>query len=120
MFEEKRQSIRVKKPLSVQFGIEKKDGSVSWDMSLIRDISETGICLRANTLMEKDTICHLKLKVPIRPSEALELIGKVVSSEESRTNVYEARLTFVGLNETQKEYLREYIAWVLVNERGEK
>jgi len=119
MFEEKRQSIRIKKPLTVQFGVLKDDGTYSWDISLIRDISETGICLRANTRLEKGSICHLRFLVPVR-AEKLQISGKIIDSDELKLNVFAVRIIFTGLTEEDKQSLREYIAWALVNERGGK
>ena len=120
MFEEKRQTIRIKKPLPVQFGVLKPDGSYSWDISLIRDISESGICLRANNKFEKDSICLLRINVPLRPGQPVEIRGKVIDTDEIKLNVFAVRILFLDLTDEEKKYLREYIAWALVNERGVK
>ena len=120
MFEEKRQTVRIKKPLPVQFGIQKPDGTYSWDISLIRDISETGICLRASVRFEKGLICLLRINVPLRPGKPEVIKGQVIDTDEIKLNVFAVRILFLDLTEDQKKYLREYIAWALVNERGVK
>lgn len=117
MFEEKRKSIRIKKPLAVQFGV--RDGeSLVWDTSMINDISETGICLRTGTDMRPGDICTLKIRMPTRPQGTLEVNGRVISS--AYTKQFHIRVEFLPLDEEQKSALREYIAWALVNERGGK
>jgi hypothetical protein len=119
MFDEKRKTIRISKPLAVQFGIRAGD-VYSWDMSLIKDICESGICLRTGSLMGKNAHCRLRIRMPHRPSEVLDIDSNVVDSTESRTGIYVTRLRFSNLNEEQLQFLREYIAWALVQERGNK
>lgn len=121
MDEEKRRSIRITKPLTAQFGV-KKDGPISWDMGRINDIGEYGICLYTSVPLQKEAHCFLKIRMPIAPRKRLDLTGKVVESfkSKSKANICTTRLEFLNLDEEQKETLREYIAWALVNERGEK
>jgi hypothetical protein len=120
MFDEKRRTIRIKKRLQVQFGLQKADGTYHWDICLISDISESGMCLYMDNRLEKDTMCLLKIRIPVHPGEPIELNGKVINSSEGKTNMSAVRIQFLELSKEKQQYLREYIAWVLVNERGVK
>jgi hypothetical protein len=117
--DEKRGSIRIGKPLAVQFGLQ-TDGSISWDMSLIKDISESGICLRTGIPLEKGDICYLRFKMPTHPWNSLEITAKVVESAQVKMSIHTTRLEFLDLNEEQKQLLREYVAWALMQERSGK
>ena len=119
MKEERRRSIRVKKPLTVQYNYT-LDNKTIWDMSFIKDLSDTGMCITTNKIFPKDEIFFIRIKVPIKPHLALEIEGKVVESKESKACGYITRVEFAGLKDDQKELIREYIAWVLVKERSKK
>ncbi|MGE5307644.1 MAG: PilZ domain-containing protein, partial [Deltaproteobacteria bacterium] len=81
--DEKRRSIRIRKPLAVQFSVESPDG-LHWDESLIRDISENGMCLNTGTCMKAGEICVLRIRMPLLPQSFLELRGRVIDSVASR------------------------------------
>jgi len=119
MAEERRKTIRIKKPLTAQYSYT-VDGKQIWDMSLIKDLSESGICLGTNKIFPLNDIFFIRLKVPIRPSLSLEIYGRVVESREFKAGINITRVEFTDLKDEQKELLREYIAWMLVKERGGK
>jgi hypothetical protein len=114
---EKRRSIRVSRPLFVQFGLG-LGSAIMWDESLVKDISETGICIRTSAPIEKDEICYLRFKVP-QTKETVAVSARAIGSSQSK-NTYFTRLEFINLDEEQQRLLREYIEWTLENERGEK
>ncbi len=120
MSEEKRKSIRISKPLAVQFGIKKDDYSISWDMSLIKDISETGICLRTGSVLQRDDVCFLRFRMPTNPNENVDISAKVIDSIATQANICTTRLEFFDVSEEQKRLLREYVAWALAKERGNR
>ena len=123
---ERRKSVRIKKIITVRYsygiGDEKK-----WDMTVIRDISETGMCVTTHKqFFPEDTMAFL-VKIPSRPLEWMEFIGRVVGSEKlantpgmSFADTYLTRVEFVNLQDSQKESIREYIAWFLAKEGGGK
>jgi len=119
MEEERRRSVRVKKPLSVQYSYS-LDNKTRWDMSFIKDLSDTGICITTNNIFPADEIFFIRIKIPIKPHQALEIEGKVIESREYKACGYITRLEFVGLKDDQKELIREYIAWILLKERSKK
>ncbi|MGE5308502.1 MAG: hypothetical protein ACM3OC_05430, partial [Deltaproteobacteria bacterium] len=69
--------------------------------------------------MKAGEICVLRIRMPLLPQSFLELRGRVIDSVASRA-IFLTRLEFIDPNEEQKQFLREYIAWALVNERGRK
>ena len=127
MGEERRKSVRIKKVLTVRYsyGID-KDGK-KWDITAIRDISETGMCITTHKeFLPNDTVTFL-IKIPSRPLEWIEFTGRVVGfeelraiSEESVAGSHITRVEFINLKEDQKELIREYIAWFLTKEGGGK
>jgi hypothetical protein len=119
MDEEKRKAVRINKQLAVQFGT-KTGETIHWDMSLIKDISESGICIRTGPGLNTDDICYLRFRMPLHPEETLEIAGKIVESTVARLSIYNTRIEFLNLDDNQTRQLREFIAWTLVNERSGK
>jgi c-di-GMP-binding flagellar brake protein YcgR len=119
MDEERRRSIRIKKPLTVQYS-HMLDNKTVWDMSFIKDLSDTGMCISTNRTFPLNEIFFIRIKVPIKPFLALETEGKVVESKETKTSGFITRVEFINLKEEEKELIREYIAWILVKERSKK
>jgi c-di-GMP-binding flagellar brake protein YcgR len=119
MSEERRKSIRIKKPISVQYSY-KENNKWVWDMSLLKDLSDTGLCIGTNRCFSKHESFFLRLKLPLKPFESLELNSKVIESNKCQAGPYITRLEFINVTEKQKELIREYIAWILVKERGGK
>jgi hypothetical protein len=116
---EKRKSIRINKPLAVQFGF-KTDGTITWDISLIKDISESGICIHTSMMLQKNDTCYLRFKMPTHPWDTLEIQAHVIDSVQTGKPICNTRLEFVSLNDEQLELLREYVAWALIKERSGK
>ncbi len=125
MGEERRKSIRIKKVLTVRYsyGID-KDGK-KWDITAIRDISETGMSITTHKQFLPNDIVTFLIKIPSRPLEWIEFTGRVVGSEELKAISGEAvagshitRVEFINLKEDQKELIRQYITWFLSKEGG--
>jgi hypothetical protein len=115
---EKRRSIRVTKPFFVQFGIG-LGGAITWDMTLLKDVSETGMCIRTASALKKDDVCCLRFRMPLT-KDTVAVSAKVVDSLKVGGNIYLTRLEFLCLGEKEKKLLRDYVEWTLTNERGGK
>ena len=116
-FEEKRKSVRIRKSLAVQYGV-KKGESFTWDMSLIKDISEQGMCLGTSVQFAKDDVCYLRVRMPTVPGLVLDLQCVVIDSRPSKAGISQTRVVFLNVNDEEKARLREYIEWAQSNERG--
>jgi len=122
MTEERRKAVRIKKFLTVRYslGAEKK-----WDITTIKDISETGVCIITQKQFSPSDVMALFVKIPTRPLDWIEFTAKVVASEGAKgasgeilkgSNI--TRLEFIDLKDEQKEAIRQYIAWFLTKEGG--
>ena len=127
MGEERRKSVRIKKALTVRYcyGVDKADKK--WDMTLIRDISETGMCITTRQRFSLNDILTFLIKVPSRPLEWVEFTGRVAGSEElnvtsreAAAGLYITRVEFMNFKEGHKELIRESIIWFLSKEGGGK
>ncbi|MFA5177117.1 MAG: PilZ domain-containing protein [Candidatus Omnitrophota bacterium] len=126
--QEKRKAERIRKTLIIQFSIETGDPLTrKWDVSSIKDISETGVSFRAAENIPVGAIIHMLIKIPLRPFEWFEVSGKVVSVEAPKvkreTTEYDLpmiRVFFLDLKEEQKKLIHEYVAWCLVKDGGKK
>jgi hypothetical protein len=119
MSDERRKSIRIKKPIAVQYG-HSVNNKLVWNMSLLKDLSDTGLCIGTDKHFSKDDIFFLRLKLPLTPFEPLDLDSKVIESNKILAGLYTTRLEFINVSEKQKELIREYVAWFLIKERGGK
>ena len=118
MGEEKRKSVRIKKALTVRYcyGVDKADKK--WDMTLIMDISEAGMCITTRQRFSLNDILTFLIKVPSMPLEWLEFTGRVVESKESMVGTHLTRIEFMNLKEDQKKLIREYVTWFLTKKWG--
>lgn len=125
MREERRKSVRIKKVITVRYsyGIDKDEKK--WDMTVIRDISETGMSVATQHKFSPNDIVTFLIKIPSRPLDWIELAGRVVVSEGVKTTSGETlgvahitRVEFINLKEDQKELIREYITWFLSKKWG--
>jgi len=107
---ERRESVRIKKSLTVYYANKDKE---KWDMSIIKNISETGICITTNKNFTLDEIINFRIKLPSEPFQWLELYGKVMECEGAISGIYITRAEFICLKAGQKKLIKEYIAWVL-------
>ena len=115
---ERRNAIRVKKPLTVQYIPDGQPGA-KWEISQVRDISENGMYIATDKIFKTGYRLIVRMHIPVKPKESFQLKARVVESRTLSKTVTLTRLAFTEVSESVKELLREYIAWVLVKERGE-
>ena len=107
-FEEKRQSPRIKKAITVQYSV-KDLPQAGVDMSQTKDISEEGISFTISNPLALQTILNIKLNIPIS-EDSLELEAQVSSCREIRPNiVYSVGVKFINLSEEQKRLLKDFV-----------
>ncbi len=118
--EEKRKSVRIKKALTVLYTLDSEAYNKKWDMTTIKDISDSGMCVTTGEQFSPEKILIFRMKIPSRPFEWLEIKGKVVASDELKTvsdkvvaGVHTVRIQFIDLEEEQKKLIQEYISWFL-------
>lgn len=113
MGKEKRRAIRIKSTLFVQYCIDNK-----WDISIVRDISESGVCILTSKQFTKDSTIALRLKIPSRPFEIIEISGRVIdSTAASYGESFVTRIEFRNLEEDIQILFHEYVNWVIRNEQ---
>ena len=125
MGEERRKSVRIKKVLTVRYSYGVNKDEKKWDITAIRDISETGMSVSTHYKFSPNDIVTFLIKIPSRPLEWIEFTGRVVGTEdlkaisgETLTGAHITRVEFINLKEDQKELIREYITWFLTKEGG--
>ena len=115
MGEERRRTIRVKATLFLQYSLG-SEGNSRWDITTVKDISETGLCILTGKKFEPEETITLRLKIPSRPFEMIEVTGRVVeSSETGKTLAYITRIEFKDLNDEAKSLFHEYVDWAVKN-----
>lgn len=114
MKEERRRSVRIKKTMVVLYC--KEDRKI-WDMTHVRDISETGMQITTRCDFSPGDAVSLLLKIPSSPYQWLDFNGKVVDclgskihhSDSASGGTYITRIEFTNLKDQHKEILRQYI-----------
>ena len=125
MQEERRKAVRIKKFLTVRYSYGVSQEHRKWDMTVIRDISETGMSITTAQHFPPNEVLTFLIKIPSKPLEWIEFIGRVVGSEELKSasggafrGAHITRVEFINLKGTQKELIREYVTWFLSKEGG--
>jgi len=125
--EERRKAVRIKKVITVRYSYGVDKGDKKWDMTVVKDISETGMCVTTHKQFSAEEEVAFFIKIPSRPLDWMEFIGKVVASESLAsalgapiTGTYITRVEFINLKDDQKEAVREYITWFLSKKGGGK
>jgi hypothetical protein len=114
MDEERRKAVRVRDPLFVQYCFEDASCNRIWDITTVQDISETGLSIKTIKAFETGSSITLRLKVPFRPLEKIEVTGKVIGSlPTGQGSTAMTRVEFNDLSEDTKSLFREYVAWVI-------
>ena len=106
----------MRRSISVQFKRGLRIANQRWINTTIRDISETGICINTRSVLPPSSFIRLQVKIPTE-RKWLRITGRAVTSVKQNNN-YWARVRFLQLDESEKKYIRTYIAWVLVKEGG--
>ena len=128
--QERRRAVRIKKSFFVQYS----DNAASWDMGLVKDISEVGICMITGAMFAVNTQLSLRFKLPTNLREVMRISGRVVDSKkrsdkfsmESSISGCLTKIEFIDLNQKQEESIRIYLASSifkdssLCNEKAEK
>jgi c-di-GMP-binding flagellar brake protein YcgR len=115
MMEERRRSIRVKTMLFIQYSLDVQE-SKRWDITTVKDISETGLCIFTGRKFRSEETITLRLKIPSRPFDSIEVKGRVVGSSVSETGqAFITRIEFKDLNRETKTLFHEYVEWVIKN-----
>jgi hypothetical protein len=114
--EERRESVRIKRSIAVQFKKGLKITGQRWTSTVLRDISETGICIKTAASFLSGSYIRLRLKIPT-DRIWLQIYGRAVKSDRQDSN-YWTHVRLLKLDAQQKKEIRTYIAWVLVKEGG--
>ena len=125
MGEERRKSVRIKKVITVRYSYGSDTGEKKWDMTVVKDLSETGMSVATNHKFSRNDIVAFLIKIPSRPLDWIELTGRVVACEGLKsvsvaplTAAHTTRVEFINLKEEQKELIRQYVTWFLSKEWG--
>jgi hypothetical protein len=114
--EERRESVRVKKAIFVQYKHGLRIPKQQWINSFIRDISETGICISTKTAFKPQSYIRMRLRIPIK-NDWLQIVGRAIKSDDHE-NEHWTHVRLLKLSKKEKKEIRTYIAWVLVKEGG--
>lgn len=116
MDRERRKSLRIKRSLTVQYGYLLDKDRIKWDMTAIKDINQTGLCISTEKCFPPNEIIYFRIKFPNVPFKSFEFKGKVI---ESKAGGLVTRIEFLDLNEDQKAPLQEYAKWFLSTNKRE-
>jgi hypothetical protein len=120
MEDEKRKAVRIKSTLFVQYCFDFNNQIQKWDITKVKDISETGICILTGQSFKTDSDIALRLKVPSQPFEPIQLQGRVVGSKGSTFGtIFVTRIEFKNVPEDIQLILHQYIRWIIKNEKVE-
>jgi len=85
-----------------------------WDITSVRDISETGLCILTGRQYDPEETITLRLKIPSRPFEKIEVAGRVVgSSSAGKGTSFITRIEFKDLAEETRALFHEYLGWLI-------
>ncbi len=117
---EKREDIRINKPLTGMYA--ELNGPVpgEWDVTTVRNLSLGGAIFTTKVFYKSPSVLRLMLKIPSRPIGFMEFDAKVVESRELKSleefsiaGVYLTRVRFISVSPEKKEILKEYIEWFI-------
>jgi hypothetical protein len=114
--EDRRGSVRVRRNIAVQFKRGLRITGQRWTSTVLRDISESGICISTGTAFAPDSCIRLRLKIPTEKNW-LQISGRAIKSDKADTGIW-THVRLLKLDIQQKKDIRTYIAWVLVKEEG--
>ncbi len=117
--EERRKAIRVKTNLSAQYSLDDAAGNRIWDISQVYNISELGVSILISKIVKTGSLISLRFRIPFRPLENIEITGKVVHCAPSnQKSVYLVRIKFKYLDENTVIIFREYVDWIIKNQKA--
>jgi len=117
MGEEKRKAFRVKSSLTVQYCFDINSERKKWDITTVKDLSESGVRFQAGKAFEIGSLMRLRFKIPARPFDLIEIDAKVISCQSlnhSSINLIQAE--FINISEEAKVLLQGYVLWMVKNQ----
>lgn len=119
MGEEKRKAFRVKSSLTVQYCFDINSEEKKWDITTVKDLSESGVSFRTGKPFEVGIFMRLRFKIPARPFDLTEIDAKVISCQIlGQTTTSMIRAEFINITEETKILLREYVLWAVKNSQA--
>ncbi len=104
----------------VQYCFDDKSEQKKWDITTVKDLSESGVCLQTGKLFDNGSDIRLRFKIPSRPLEPTEISATVVSCQPiGQSNTFLIRARFINLNDDIVKVLRDYVLWMVKN-RGSR
>ena len=117
MGEEKRKAFRVKSSLTVQYCFDINSERKKWDITTVKDLSESGVRFQAGKPFEVGSLIRLRFKIPARPDELIEIDARVISCESfKQSSISMLRAEFINISEEAKVLLQEYVLWMVKNQ----
>jgi hypothetical protein len=114
MEEERRKAVRIKKSLTVYYCFDNEYGSKIWDITTVKDISETGVSIQTVKAFQPASLICLRLRIPSRPFDNIEVAGKVVDcSVMVKDTTWLTKIEFDNLDQDTRAVFREYVSWVI-------
>jgi Tfp pilus assembly protein PilZ len=100
----------------VQYCFDVNSEQKSWDITSIKNLSETGVCLQTGKPFEIGSTIALRFKIPSRPFDKTEINATVIccqSTGQGTTSIIRAE--FKDLGDDIKAVLKEYVLWMVKN-----
>lgn len=117
---EKREDVRINKPLVGKYAELKGSVPGEWDVTTVKNLSLGGAIFTTKVFYKSPSNLRLMLKIPSRPIGFMEFDAKVVESRELKSlesisiaGAYLTRVRFTSVSPEKKEILKEYIEWFI-------
>jgi c-di-GMP-binding flagellar brake protein YcgR len=117
--DERRKASRIKRNLTIQYAASGKK-ELRWEMTLIKDISDTGMLITTGQKFAAEENLYIRLKLPSQPFKLIEITAGVILSANLAGGSYLTRVKFLQLGDDDKKQIKDYITWFLGKERGAK
>ncbi len=110
--QERRKFIRLDTSVRVEYDI--VESIAKENKSFTKNLSQGGICLFLDSLIQKDTLLNLKLFLPDQ-SEPIQVTGKIVWVDRFKVGgkeaqeEYEAGVEFLNIAKTDQEKISKYV-----------
>ncbi|MDD5128332.1 MAG: PilZ domain-containing protein [Candidatus Omnitrophica bacterium] len=117
--QEKRQSVRIEKPLMIKYSPETGERN-NWDIAYIKNLSETGVLFDTNKQFQAGENILIMFKIPIAPDSWMKTRGCVVESLPFMGKFFLTRLKFTSIDNAQKTLIKDYVNLVLSQNPGKQ
>lgn len=117
---EKRTSLRTKKPLVAMYTAEADPSSKKrkWDLTIIKDMNDQGMCAIINKSWKAAERLIFRVKIPFEPFEWHDVKTEVLSSQETEAKAddfmlrtFLVKVKFCDLNKREEGLLKRYVEW---------